>query len=98
MDYGLYMATDHNILSPTPVRVFFVLLCVFVRVWIGSSCSTNTYPLLTFVDLQLVHPTQRPTMSERVAIVGAGVAGLSAASKHPDKFLVTVFDKGIDRD
>jgi predicted NAD/FAD-binding protein len=34
--------------------------------------------------------------THRVAIVGAGAAGLSAAyafSKHPDKFIVTVFEK-----
>ena len=34
--------------------------------------------------------------THRVAIVGAGAAGLSAAyalSKHPDKFTVTVFEK-----
>jgi len=35
--------------------------------------------------------------THRVAIVGAGAAGVSAAyalSKHPDKFTVTVFEKG----
>lgn len=34
--------------------------------------------------------------TRRVAIVGAGAAGLSAAyalSKHPDKFIVTIFEK-----
>ncbi|KAH9963103.1 hypothetical protein BGW80DRAFT_1563683 [Lactifluus volemus] len=37
-----------------------------------------------------------PTQLHRVAIVGAGAAGLSAAyalSNHPDKFSVTVFEK-----
>jgi len=35
-------------------------------------------------------------VTQRVAIVGAGASGLSAAyalSKHPDKFIVTVFEK-----
>jgi hypothetical protein len=29
--WTVYMATDHNILSPASVRIFTVLLCVLVR-------------------------------------------------------------------
>ncbi|PIL34256.1 hypothetical protein GSI_03967 [Ganoderma sinense ZZ0214-1] len=39
-----------------------------------------------------------PSPPKRVCVIGAGASGMAAAyalSKHPDKFIVTVFDKEL---
>jgi NAD(P)-binding Rossmann-like domain len=67
--------------------VFVPVFCLFACATILSKNVFHLFLLKAFI--MATHP-------HRVAIVGAGAAGLSAAyalSNHPDKFSVTVFEK-----
>ena len=58
--------------------------------------NTVRYGLQRLQQRRPCPPTMSPSLPKRVCIVGAGASGMSAAyalSKHPDKFVVTVFDK-----
>ena len=58
--------------------------------------NTVRYGLQRLQQRRPCPSTMSPSLPKRVCIVGAGASGMSAAyalSKHPDKFVVTVFDK-----
>ena len=99
--FELAMATDYYIPS---LHLYVSALCWFVFPCdVCNIRSTNLYSFssITPVDRLFFEQTSSfPSTimnAHRVAIVGAGAAGVSAAyalSKHPDKFTVTVFEKG----
>ena len=97
--FELAMATDYYILS---LHLYVSALCWFVFPMRRLQHSIDEFVFLFFFypfrsSFERTTPFSSTTMNtHRVAIVGAGAAGVSAAyalSKHPDKFTVTVFEK-----
>ncbi len=86
--WTVYMATDHNILSPASVRVFTVLLCVCL-------CTANCIPCFFHSTSNTSANHDRQTR-RHCRHRSRRFLGRIRSLKAPDKFPVTVFDKELD--